>query len=156
MINLSDKLIHLMQQTGWQSWFEILGKENIPQDFFSILEQLNTPMQVKQVRIAIENGLSYEQINVFAKPEFGGKKMAQMRTGFEYGLGVEQVQVYAKPVLSVLQMKHLKLALVSGLPIEQVEPYAIPSIHYIQIAQLHKKNLPYDVKIKEHFIHSYD
>jgi len=155
MITLSKRLVSMMNDCGPNTWAQILDAGTITPDFAIILETLTTTKQLEQVRLAIESGLSYEQIVIFAHPEFGGKKMAQMRTGFEYGLTIEQVKVYAKPELSVLQMKHLKLALVSGFPIEQVEPYAVPSVHYIEIAQLHKKNLPYDVKIKEHFIHAY-
>lgn len=150
MVTLSNRLVTLMSKCGADSWFKILNAETITLDFATILESLNTTKQLEQVRLAIQNGLSYEQICVFAKPEFGGKKMAQMRTGFEYGLTAEQVEVYVKTELSVLQMKHLKLALVAGLAIEQVEPYSKTSVHFIEISQLHNKNLPYDVKIKEH------
>ncbi|MBQ8044434.1 MAG: hypothetical protein IJ272_09895 [Clostridia bacterium] len=152
MINVSDKLLTLMSQCGSESWFEILGQDNLTQDFITQLEKLNTVKQVEQVRLAIENGLSYEQISVFAKPEFSGKKMAQMRTGFEYGLSCEQVAVYAKPELSVLQMKHLKLALVAGQNIDYVKQYAKANIHYTVIIKLHNKKLPYDILVKEHFV----
>ena len=152
MSTLSAQLIALMSLSGLDGWLEIFDKSIIPQDFINILEKLTTTKQLEQVRLAIESRLSYEQISIFAKPEFGGKKIAQMRTGFEYGLSIEQVKVYARPELNVLQMKHIKLALVASLSIQQVKQYAKPTVHFTEVAQLHKKCLPYNILVKEHFV----
>ena len=42
-----------------------------------------------------QKGLSFEQIEVVAKPEFSMWQMEEIISGFENGLSLEQVKVYA-------------------------------------------------------------
>ena len=61
----------------------------------------------KQVREAFENGLTVEQVELFARPEFTKLKMYQLRLAFEKGLSIEQVKVIANPKFSSNKMMDL-------------------------------------------------
>ncbi len=41
------------------------------------------PQQMKQARIAFENGLTIEQVETFYKPEYSPEQMARVRTTLE-------------------------------------------------------------------------
>ena len=61
--------------------------------------------QIDQVCFGLENGLSMEQVSVYAKPELDSKQMREIRRGLENGLSMEQVSMYAKPELDSKQMR---------------------------------------------------
>lgn len=63
--------------------------------------------QMKQIRHGFENGLIEEQVRLYADPKFRWFQMYLIRTGFEYGLTMEQVRLYAKPEFSDRRMQEI-------------------------------------------------
>lgn len=92
--------------------------------------------QMRKIRMGFESGFSMEQVSVYAKPEFDSYQMGVIRNGFENGLSIEQVSVYAKPEFNSNQMEVLKGGLEIGLSIEQVSSYANPKFNEIQMYRI--------------------
>ena len=92
--------------------------------------------QMRKIRMGFESGFSMEQVSVYAKPEFDSYQMGVIRNGFENGLSMEQVSVYAKPEFNSNQMEVLKGGLEIGLSIEQVSSYANPKFNEIQMYRI--------------------
>jgi hypothetical protein len=47
------------------------------------------------IRSGFENGLTFEQVKLFADERFDWEQMIEIRLGFENGLTFEQIAVYA-------------------------------------------------------------
>ena len=82
--------------------------------------------QMQQIREGFKNGLSMEQIQVYADSKFEWGQMGQIRWGFEHDLSVEQVKIYAKPEFNGYQMSEIRNGFEDGLTIEQIQVYANP------------------------------
>lgn len=95
-----------------------------------------TKDQMNEIKNGFENGLSEEQVDVYAKPEFNESQMRKIRMGFESGFSMEQVSVYAKPEFNSDQMGVLKDGLERGLSIEQVSSYANPKFDDFQMYRI--------------------
>lgn len=95
-----------------------------------------TEDQMNEIKNGFENGLSEEQVSVYAKPEFDQNQMREIRDGFKKGLSMEQISVYAKPEFNSNQMEVLKDGLEIGLSIEQVSSYANPKFDDIQMYRI--------------------
>lgn len=67
-----------------------------------------TENQMDEIKNGFKNGLSEEQVSVYAKPEFSCVQMNEIESGFINGLSIEQVSVYAKPKLSCDQMSEIR------------------------------------------------
>ena len=67
-----------------------------------------TENQMDEIKNGFENGLSKEQVSVYAKPEFSCVQMNEIESGFINGLSIEQVSVYAKPKLDENQMSEIR------------------------------------------------
>lgn len=92
-----------------------------------------TEDQMNEIKNGFKNGLSEEQVSVYAKPEFNDEQMAEIRKGFESGLSVEQVSVYAKPEFNEYQMRGIRRGFNEGLSIEQISVYAKPEFDSYQM-----------------------
>lgn len=95
-----------------------------------------TEDQMNEIKNGFKNGLSEEQVSVYAKPEFNEYQMRGIRRGFNEGLSIEQISVYAKPEFNSNQMEVLKGGLEIGLSIEQVSSYANPKFNDIQMYRI--------------------
>lgn len=73
-----------------------------------------------EIREDFENGLTFEQVQLYAKPEFEYGQIINIRRGLENGLSMEQVQLYAKPEFECLQMDRIRRGLEDGLTFEEV------------------------------------
>ena len=73
-----------------------------------------------EIREDFENGLTFEQVQLYAKPEFKYWQMEEIRVGFQNGLTFEQVELYAKPEFECLQMDRIRRELEDGLTFEKV------------------------------------
>ena len=73
-------------------------------------------------------GLTREQINLYAKPEFNWQQMGEIRQGLEQGLSREQILVYANPKFDSEQMKVIRLGYESGLIYNNIKIYARPDV----------------------------
>lgn len=85
-----------------------------------------TEDQINEIKNGFKNGLSEEQIDVYAKPEFDKHQMSVIRNGFKNGLSMEQVKAYAKPELSAKRMDIIRRCLESGYSVEQAKVLANP------------------------------
>lgn len=94
--------------------------------------------QIINIRRGLENGLSIEQVQLYAKPEFEKWQMAQIRKGFENGLSDEQVKFYAKPECEYWQMEEIRVGFQNGLTFEQVELYAKPEFECLQMDRIRR------------------
>ena len=61
--------------------------------------------------MGFQDGLTIEQIKLYAKPKFNRSQMQEIREGFKSGLSKEQVQMYAKPKFDYEQMYEIRKGL---------------------------------------------
>lgn len=92
-----------------------------------------TEDQINEIKNGFKNGLSEEQIDVYAKPEFNSKQMEELKDGLERGLSIEQVSVYTKPEFNEYQMRKIRMGFESGFSMEQVSVYAKPEFDSYQM-----------------------
>ena len=95
--------------------------------------------QMEQIREGFKNGLSMEQVQVYAKKNFNWEQMQRIRESFEEGLSIEQVQVFAKSKFNVYQMYEIKKGFENGLSIEEVQTYAKPEFNDDQMEEIRRK-----------------
>lgn len=65
--------------------------------------------QMEEIRLGLDDGLTEEQIELYADPKFNANQMAEIRGGIECGLTEEQIRIFAKPELSWKQMRDISL-----------------------------------------------
>lgn len=54
-------------------------------------------LEIEEILKGLDNGLTLDQVKIYASREFNAFEMEQIRLGLEHGLSVEQAGVYAKP-----------------------------------------------------------
>ncbi len=64
--------------------------------------------QRKQIEKGLEQGLTIEQVRLYAKPEFDSDQMREIREGFLKGLSTDQIKLYATTDFDGLQMGVLR------------------------------------------------
>ncbi len=104
-------------------------------------------LQKSEIYLGRENGLTEEQVAVYAKPEFDFYQMAEIRKGYENSLTEEQVAVYAKPIFNSSQMREIRWGYENGLTDEQIAVYAKPEFDCNQMKQIrwgYEKGLTYE------------
>ena len=90
--------------------------------------------QMKLIEDGFRNKLSMEQVKAYAKPEFDPNQMWEIENGLdEYKLSIEQVGTYAKPEFDFNQMFEIRRGFINGLSMEQVGMYAKPELSANQI-----------------------
>ena len=77
----------------------------------STVEIVFDTKQLKQIGLGFINGLSLEQIQIYANPAFTPAQMKQIGLGFKDGLTKEQVVAYANPKIDSLKMSKLRVAM---------------------------------------------
>ena len=83
--------------------------------------------QLREILEGFDNGLTMEQVKLYADPQYGWCEMAAIRTGYEWGLTDEQVKLYAKPEFDDNQMFRIRDSFwQDGMTIEQAKVYADP------------------------------
>ena len=55
------------------------------------------------IRTGFENGLTMEQVKLYADPNFNYKQMKEIKEGFLNGLTMDQVKLYANSKLDIEQ-----------------------------------------------------
>ena len=89
-----------------------------------------TKEQLKWIMRGFKDGLTIEQITMYAKPEFDEKQMREIYLGLRSGLSTEQISIYTKPEFDSYQMHHIWLGFTyGGLTKEQVMFYAKPEFN---------------------------
>ncbi len=76
--------------------------------------------QITQIVEGLE-GLTIDQVKVYADPKFSDKQMYQICTGFEDGLSMKQIKVFARPEFDWKQMEMIRIDFKHGLTIEKVK-----------------------------------
>lgn len=65
---------------------------------------------MREIIACIRDGMSIERLNVVANPEFKNLgKIVQAKIGFDLGLSVEEVSQYAKPEYTVAEMIKMRI-----------------------------------------------
>ena len=59
--------------------------------------------EIEEILKGLDNGLTLDQVKIYASREFKPFEMEQIRLGLEHGLSEEQVKVYAKPEFSLFR-----------------------------------------------------
>lgn len=97
-----------------------------------------TREQMEQIRVGVENRLSMEQVSMYAKPEFTYGQMVAIRLGFEKRLSMEQVSVYAKREFIEQQMHEIRVGFENGLSMEQVAVFVKPEFGWYQMQTIRR------------------
>lgn len=85
--------------------------------------------QLKEIRIGIAEGLSPEEIAVFAKSEFHAMQMNALRYCVSCcDLQPEQLAVIANPAFGAVQMDIIRTGFEKGMSMEQVKSFAQPGL----------------------------
>lgn len=85
--------------------------------------------QLKEIHIGIAEGLSPEEIAVFAKPEFHAMQMNALRYCVSCcDLQPEQLAVIANPAFGAVQMDIIRTGFEKGMSMEQVKSFAQPGL----------------------------
>ena len=120
--------------------FTLLDKEEltdaIVDEVFGLLGKVFDEDCLKQIQWGFENGLTPEQVGVYAKSEFTREQMEQIRVGFENRLSMEQLSVYARKEFTWEQMREIRVGFENRLSMEQVSMYAKPEFTYGQMVAI--------------------
>ena len=84
--------------------------------------------EIEEILKGLDNGLTLDQVKIYASREFKPFEMEQIRLGLEHGLSEEQVKVYAKPEFSFIQMGEIRTGISDGVTVVRIMVYANPSI----------------------------
>lgn len=85
--------------------------------------------QLKEIHIGIAEGLSPEEIAVFAKPEFHAMQMNALRYCVSCcDLQPEQLAVIANPAFGAVQMDIIRTGFEKGMSMEQIKSFAQPGL----------------------------
>lgn len=86
--------------------------------------------QLKMIKRGIEGGLTKEQINLYAVPEFDHDQMDEILIGIRNNkLSLEQIRLFADPKFDWQQMSTIREGFCVGLTTEQVSLYAKPEFN---------------------------
>jgi len=64
--------------------------------------------QLQEIRSGFMSGLTIQQVDLYAVPEFSSMQMREIRLGFEAGLSFDQVSSYAKPTMTEKDMETVR------------------------------------------------
>ena len=123
----TDNLFKLMRNDNYSWWCEFLSGSRANLVFIASLDVLDDSSEIEQVRLALEDNLTAEQISTFVSENFNRDQMEQIRLGYKNGLTQEQVKLYADKSFNLFQMQEIRFGLQHGLPEEQVKTYASPT-----------------------------
>jgi len=71
-------------------------------------------LQLRQILLGLKQGLTKEQVSVYAKSEFDYSQMSEIRIGFVRGFGVQKIQEYANHEYTRLQMRAIRAGWLLG------------------------------------------
>ena len=66
------------------------------------------PFQMQEIRDGFTHGLTVQQVDLYAVPEFSSMQMREIRLGFEAGLSFDQVRSYAKTTMTEKDMRSVR------------------------------------------------
>ena len=93
--------------------------------------------QIDMILFGYFEGLTTEQVKVYANPKFDPYQMGKIIEGFKSGLTEEQVKCYAKPEFNTLQMDRICSGLEEGyLSVNQSDIYANTLFNESQTAKV--------------------
>ena len=101
----------------------ITASDELTEQFITECEHSGklTNDQMFEICRGFRDGLTIEEVKVYAKPEFNKQQMKEIRRGFERGLSMEQVKIFVKPEINAKQMEKIRLDFQEGLTIEEVK-----------------------------------
>ena len=95
--------------------------------------------QMQEVKNGYTNGLTIQQVEMYAWPKFDSMQMREIRLGFEAGLSFEQVQSYAKESISADDMEEIRLKI--------DEDSKVTEIRHTELRHKHLKNILFAILI---------
>lgn len=96
-----------------------------------------TREQLDEIAAGKREGLSPEQIKVYAKKEFTSLQMNSIRYSYAAGLTAEQIGLLANPAFDAVQMDILRASFQAGMTMEQVRLFARPALSASQMLDAH-------------------
>jgi hypothetical protein len=95
--------------------------------------------QLGIIKKSFEQGLTTDQVAVFADPEFSPDQMNEFRRGFEHGLSENQVRTFANPKYDADQIYQICAGFVNRLSSDQVAVFADPKFDSEQMKSMRMK-----------------
>ncbi len=92
--------------------------------------------QIGQIAMGYTNGLTEEQVDVFARIYFDRGQMLEIRMGLQNGLSVDEVSKYADPKWTWQQMSELRMATEADLAPEKMVVLSDPKLSWEQMEQI--------------------
>lgn len=94
--------------------------------------------QLEEVAGGFRDGLTTEQIDVYAKPEFTAIQMNSIRYSFGAGLTAEQIAFQANPAFDAIQMDIIRAGFQAGMTMDQVQFFAQPELSANQMLDAYR------------------
>ena len=109
--------------------------------------------QIEQIRLGFEDGLSMEQVKIYADSRFDCEQMEEIRKGIIgiHALTTEQVNMYVNPKFDVNQMKEIIKGFHHGLTMEQIQEYAEPKFDSEQMQEMREEAESHLSEITTHY-----
>lgn len=115
-------------------------KENVsPADLSKYEDKTFDELQKNEVSLGFQNGLSDEQVDVYAKPGFNHYQMREIRIGLTFGLSREQVGAYAKPEFNEEQMNVIRVGFELGMTADEISLLAKPDYTWQEMFRIRCK-----------------
>lgn len=92
-------------------------------------------VQIRAIETGLKNGLSTEQIKIYANGKYTGTQMEEICLGLIHNLSYEQLSLYLSPSFSHIQMRRIRCDLEHGFSIDEVKTYAKPELSASQMAE---------------------
>lgn len=129
MTKLSDKVLRGMVEDSYNAWKLIIQNHCTIAELLVYLNECDSiKFRLREIRRGLENNLTYEQIKVYARPEFDWQQMRVICLGFISGFNDKQIDMYARPEFKWRQMYVMYYGYSDGLTDEQVSQYAKPEL----------------------------
>lgn len=91
--------------------FEVLKESSVLEDHraaWDVLKEHFNEDQLVVIEDGFEKGLSFEQVQVYAKPELNWEQMMELEIGLENGLSIEATEVIGQPEVSADVMRKMR------------------------------------------------
>lgn len=84
--------------------------------------------QYEEISAGLNNGLTAEQVDMYAKPEFSAAQMNAIRYCLGAGLTADQLQLIVNPAFDPVQIDIIHSGFQCGMTLEEVTQYARPEL----------------------------
>lgn len=108
-------------------------------DVLKMLQDVFDNDQLEEIFEGFAEGLTAEEIALYASPNYSWEQMNEIRKGIMHGLTPGKVGIFAKPEFEWFQMQLLRKGLELGLSDNQVMQYANPKLSCIEMESIKRE-----------------